>query len=289
MAISVERGQTSAAFGPTIAVDDVEIQLLLEGLFQVTGYNFRDYDPALVRRRIEAAMTAEKVTTVSGLQAKVLHDAASLDRLLMMLTIRRTGMFAEPDSLRALRSLVIPLLRTYPFLRIWHVGCANGEETYSIAILLTEEGLYERCKIYATDALESGMDTARAGAYSSESIAAWSANYTAAGGTRSLGDYLASQSDNTVTVDLSLRKNIVFARHNVVSDASFNEFHLVVCSHVLNQFTVAFQSRIHRLLHGSLIRLGFLLLGNGESMQNSPNEQCYRRLGDAGTIYRRMR
>src|ERR1700680_188393 len=289
MAISVERGQASAASGPPIAVDDVEIQLLLEGVVQVTGYNFRDYDPALVRRRIEAAMAAEKVTTASGLQAKGLHDPKSLERLLTTLCTPRTGMFTEPDSMRMLRSLVIPLLRTYPFLRIWHVGCANGEETYSLAVLLTEEGLYERCKIYATDSLESGIDIARSGTYSSESMAAWSANYGASGGMRSLADYVATQSDHKVAVDPSLRKNIVFARHNVVSDASFNEFHLVVCSHVLSQFTVEFQSRIHRLLHGSLIRLGFLMLGNGESMQNSPNEQSYRRLGDAGTIYRRMR
>jgi chemotaxis protein methyltransferase CheR len=289
MALSVERGETSAASRPMIAVDDVEIQLLLEGLVQVTGYNFRDYDPALIRRRIEAAMAEENVSTVSGLQAKVLHDPASLERLLMTLCMRRSVMFAEPDSLNALRSLVIPLLRTYPFLRIWHVSCANGEETYSLAMLLTEEGLYERCKIYATDAVESGIDMARAGTYSSESTVTRSANYAAAGGVRSLGDYVTTQSDLTVSVDPSLRKNIVFARHNVVSDASFNEFHLIVCSHVLSQFTVEFQSRIHRLLHGSLVRLGFLMLGNGESMQNSPNEQFYRRLGDAGTIYRRMR
>jgi chemotaxis protein methyltransferase CheR len=289
MALSIESGQTSTASRSTIAVDDVEIQLLLEGLVQVTGCNFRDYDPALLKRRIEAAVAAENVSTVSGLQERALHNAASLERLLRALTLRRTGMFTHPTSFVALRSLVVPLLRTYPFLRIWHVGCANGEETYAIAVLLTEEGLYERCKIYATDALESFIDFARAGTYSQETLAGWSANYLSAGGTRSLEDYVASPSDRALTFDPALRKNIVFARHSVVSDASFNEFHLIVCRHVLSQFTAAFQSRIHRLIHGSLIRLGFLLLGDGESMQNSPNEQCYRLVGDAGTTYRRMK
>lgn len=288
MALSVERGQTSPP-APTIAVDDLEIQLLLEGLVQVTGHNFREYDPALVKRRIEAAMAAENVPTVSDLQAKVLHDRASLERLLTSLTLRRTGMFTDPDRFAALRLLAIPLLRTYPFLRIWHVGCAHGEETYAIAALLTEEGLYDRCKIYATDALESVIETARVGRYAPEMLAAWTANYSAAGGKHSLADYIANQSDNVLSVDPSLRKNIVFARHSIVSDASFNEFHLVVCNHVVSQFNVGFQSRIHRLLHGSLIRLGFLALCNGESLQNSPYEQNYRLLGDAGTIYRRMK
>ena len=288
MAVSVVQQQALRGPRLAIAVDDVEIQLLLEGLVRLVGHDFRDHDPALVRRRIEAAMAAEGAATVSALQDRAFHDDECLTRLLVELGSRKSSMFFEPQSFAVLRAMVAPLLRTYPFLRVWHVGCSSGEETYSLAALFTEAGIYDRVKIYATDAVDALVSVARAGAYSAERAASFASNYRGSGGTGSLEAFVAHEGQSLV-VDAALKKNIVFATHNVVSDASFNEFHLVFCNHVLSQFNSTLQSAVHQLLYGSLVRLGFLMVGSGETLANCPQEAHYRAIDARAGVYRRMR
>jgi chemotaxis protein methyltransferase CheR len=288
MAVSVVTAQARAGQKTRIAVDVIEIQLLLEGLVRLCGHDFRDYDPAVVKRRIEAAMADERVATVSALQEKAFHDDACLDRLLTRLIVRRTPMFSDPKSFATLRTMAVQLLRTYPFVRIWHAGCSTGQDTYALALLLAEEDLYERSKIYATESLESAVGAARAGVYPADEADRFAANYAAAGGTRSLSEHVERRGADLI-VDPDLRKNVVFATHNLASDASFNDFHLILCTNVLGQYGSALQSSAHALLYGSLIRLGFLALGSDQAIQNCPFAPQYRAIGDRTGLYRKMR
>lgn len=288
MAVTVAPAQARKGPKSRFPVDVIEIQLLLEGLVRLCGHDFREHDPAQVKRRIEAAMASEGVATVSALQEKAFHDEACLERLLARLIVRRAPMFSDTKAFATLRSMAVQLLRTYPFLRIWHAGCSTGEDTYALAVLLTEEGLYERSKIYATDSLESAVGAARAGVYAVEEADTFSANYAAAGGVRSLADYVKRQ-DAGLVVDPDLRKNVVFATHNLASDASFNDFHLIVCTNALGQYGSALQSSVHALLYGSLVRLGFLALGSDQPIQNCPFAHQYREVGDRSGLFRKMR
>ncbi len=286
MAVSVEAGSQNRDAAP-IAVEDIEIQLLLEGLAQFTGHDFRNHDPALIKRRVEHCMRLEDVGTVSALQERALHDADCLGRVLAQLALRRSGFFLDPPFYRSLREHVIPRLRTYPFVRIWHVGCGNGEETVSLAIALQEEGLYDRCRVYATDSLEAAIGAARSSVYGPETAEEWRARYASAGGRATLEAY-AVRTTTGYAVKPQVLRNVVYAKHNVASDASFNDFHLIVCRQVLSQFKPAIQSKINRLLYQSLVRLGLLALGSGEALRHAADCE-YRPLESAPDVYRRMR
>jgi len=269
-------------------LETIEIQLLLEGLYRQYGFDFRDYALASLKRRIWNTIRAEQLTTVSGLQEKVLHDPGCLERFLLGLSVHVTAMFRDPSFYLAFRQNVVPLLRTYPFIRIWHAGCSTGEEVYSMAILLQEEGLYNRCRLYATDMSDMVLRKARAGIFSLESMQEYTQNYLQAGGKRSFSEYYTAAYDHALFRS-SLKENIVFSQHNLAIDGSFNEFNVILCRNVLIYFNPVLQERVHNLLYESLSRFGVLGLGRQESLKFTPHEQHYEALEKREKLYRRIR
>ena len=269
-------------------IEDLETELLLEAVFRHYGNDFREYAPASLKRRIGIAMREEKVATISGLQEKVLHDPAALERFLLTVSINVTALFRDPEFFLMLRTKVIPALGTYPFLRIWHAGCSTGEEVYSMAILLQEEGLYDRCRIYATDMNTSVLRQARVGIFPVETVQQGAANYARSGGTKSLSEYYTSAHGEAIFRS-SLRDNIIFSQHNLAMEGSFNEFHLILCRNVMIYFTKPLQQRVHDLLFQSLSMFGVLGIGSKETLQFTPHEKDYEQLGVGSKIYRRIR
>jgi chemotaxis protein methyltransferase CheR len=276
-------GASAVALPPT--VEDIEVGLLLEGIYRQYGYDFRDYAMSSLRRRVRHVVRDEGLTTVSGLQERVLHDPACLQRFVLALSVNVTSMFRDPAFYKALRARVVPLLRTYPKVRIWHAGCSTGEEAYSFAILLEEEGLYDRCQIYATDMNESVLKKAAAGEVSLRGMRENTANYIRSGGRRAFASFYTAVEGRAVLAP-ALRRNMVFAQHNLVSDRSFNEFNVVLCRNVLIYFNRRLQDRVHRLFYQSLVRLGFLALGAKETVRFSAHQDAYEDLGER--IYRKV-
>lgn len=269
------------------ALETIEIQLLLEGVFRYYGFDFRNYAPASLKRRIWNIIRSEQLTTVSGLQEKVLHDPACLERFLLGLSVNVTAMFRDPSFYLAFKSKVVSLLRTYPFIRIWHTGCSTGEEVYSMAILLQEEGLYHRCRIYATDMNEMVLRKAKAGIFPLRLMQEYTQNYLKAGGKQSFSEYYTAAYDNAIFRS-SLKENIIFSQHNLVTDGSFNEFNVILCRNVLIYFNQALQERVHKLLYESLCMFGVLGLGQQESIEFTPHEKHYEELASGEKLYRRI-
>jgi chemotaxis protein methyltransferase CheR len=270
------------------ASEDVEIQLLLEGIFRCYGFDFRQYAPGSLKRRIWHSAREQGVATISALQEKVLHDPSRMERLLLTFSISVTAMFRDPGFYLAFRNRVAPWLRDQPCVRIWHAGCSTGEEAYSMAILLREEGLYEKSRIYATDMSEVGLNKAREGIFPLASMREHTTNYLAAGGKGSFAEYYTARYDHAI-LHAELRRNILFARHNLVSDGSFNEFHVILCRNVLIYFNRSLQTQVHRLLYESLQLSGVLGLGMKESLIFSPHEADYEELDGAARLYRKVR
>ncbi len=273
---------------PDKTLEDIEIDLLLEGVYRHYGYDFRDYSLASVRRRVWQTARDEGACTISGLQEKVLHDVECLNRLLHALSINVTSMFRDPDFYLAFRKRVVPVLRTHPFIRIWNVGCSTGEEAYSIAILLREEGLYDRCQIYATDFNKAALQKAAAGVFSLPSMREYTANYSQAGGTASFPS-LYEVKNGSATIDPSLKQNIVFTQHNLVTDSAFNEFNVVLCRNVLIYFNKTLQDRVHKLLYDSLSMFGILGLGKKETIRFTSHQGCYEELDGNARLYRKVK
>jgi chemotaxis protein methyltransferase CheR len=272
---------------PRDDVDEIELALLLEGVYRRYGFDFREYAPASLRRRVWRRVHAEGLTTISALQDKLLHDPNCMERLLLDLSINVTAMFRDPSFYVAFRSKVVPLLRTYPFTRIWIAGCSTGEEVYSLAILLQEEGLYERARLYATDINESVLDRARAGVFPLDKMREYTQNYIKAGGTRAFSEYYLAKYDGA-QFQRSLVENVVFAQHNLVSDRSFNDFNVILCRNVMIYFDRALQDRVHRLFYESLITFGVLGLGAKESLGWSPHADAYEELDASERLYRKI-
>jgi chemotaxis protein methyltransferase CheR len=268
-------------------VDEIELGLLLEGVYRRYGFDFREYAPASLRRRVWRRVHAEGVSTISALQDRLLHDPACMERLLLDLSINVTAMFRDPTFYVAVREKVVPLLRTYPFTRIWVAGCSTGEEVYSLAILLLEEGVYERARIYATDINESVLDRARAGVFPLDKMREYTQNYIKAGGQRAFSEYYLAKYDGA-QFQRSLVENVVFAQHNLVSDRSFNEFNVIVCRNVMIYFDRALQDRVHRLFYDSLAMFGVLALGAKESIRFSPFEDSYEDLDANERLYKKV-
>ncbi len=269
-------------------IEDIETELLLEAVYRHYGQDFREYAPASLKRRIAIAMRQEKVATISGLQEKVLHDTAAMERLLLTISINVTSLFRDPSFFLTLREKVVPALGTYPFLRIWHAGCSTGEEVYSMAILLEEEGLYDRCRIYATDMNTAVLKQAHSGIFPVSTMQEGAANYTHAGGKRSLSKYYTSSHGEAIFRN-SLRDNIIFSQHNLALEGSFNEFHLILCRNVMIYFTKPLQKRVHTLFYDSLTMFGVLGIGSKETMQFTPHEKDYEQLVPGAKLYRRIR
>lgn len=267
---------------------DTERELLLEGVYRQYGFDFREYAPASLKRRISTAIRAEGLATISELQNRVLHDPDCMERLVLTLSINVTSLFRDPSFYVAFRQKAIPLLRTYPFIRIWHAGCATGEEVYSLAILLEEEGLYERARIYATDMNEAVVKQAQAGIYPLKSMKGYTANYQKAGGTRSFSEYYTAQYDSAI-LRPELRKNIVFSAHNLATDGSFNEFNAILCRNVLIYFNQDLQERVLTLFRDSLVQRGLLALGRKESLRATTHEEFFEPLDAGERLFRRIK
>ncbi|HZO17858.1 MAG TPA: protein-glutamate O-methyltransferase CheR [Gemmatimonadaceae bacterium] len=283
---------TAAAETPAHAYDAelerIEIRLLLEGIYRHYGFDFRSYAYASLRRRIWKRIAAERLTTISALQDRVLHEPAMMERLLLDLSINVTAMFRDPGFYVAFRRDVIPALRTYPFIRIWHAGCSTGEEAYSMAILLEEEGLYERTRIYATDINEVVIRKARDGIFPLDRMQEYTHNYLAAGGTRSFSEYYTAMYDGALFAP-RLMRNIVFSQHNLVTDRSFAECNVILCRNVLIYFDRTLQQRVHKLFYESLPVYGYLGLGSKESLRFTGFEDHYEQIDRREKIYRKVR
>ena len=267
--------------------EDRQIRLMLDAILDRYGYDFRQYAPASIRRRIARRMEAEGVASLPALQERVLADPACMERLIVALTVHVTAMFRDPEFFLSFRRKVVPMLRTYPFLRIWLAGCSTGEEVFSMAILLEEESLYDRCRIYATDLSDGVLRAAKAGAFSLGQMKEYSENYLKGGGTSTLSDYYTAAYDK-VLFRKGLQRNVVFAQHNLVTDGSFNEFQVVLCRNVMIYFNKELQDRVHGLLYQSLVRLGILGLGRKESLRFTPHETDYSEVDLGQRLYRRM-
>ncbi len=283
---SVEPSQSARPAGGE-ELEDLELRLLLEGVFRRYGFDFREYAPASLRRRVWRRVHAEGLGTISGLTEKLLHDEATMERLLLDLSVNVTAMFRDPTFYVAFRQKVVPVLRTHPFTRLWVAGCSTGEEVYSLAILLQEEGVYERARIYATDINESVLDRARGGVFPLEKMREYTQNYIRAGGTRAFSEYYVAAYDGA-QFQRSLIENVVFAQHNLVSDRSFNEFHVIVCRNVMIYFEKKLQDHVHGLFYESLPTFGILALGHKESIRFSPFEDRYEELDSGEKLYRKV-
>jgi chemotaxis protein methyltransferase CheR len=268
------------------ALEDIELDLLLEGIMRRYGLDFRGYARMSLRRRVWNMVHAQKLGTLSALQGKVLHDPSAMEELLQHLSVNTTTMFRDPSFFAAFREKVVPHLFSAPFVRIWHAGCSTGEEVYSLAILLTEAGLYERSRIYATDMNASVVEKAKSGIFPMEHMREYTANYLRAGGSSAFSDYYTANYDHAI-FKASLRKNIVFAQHNLVSDGTFNEFNVILCRNVLIYFGTELQGRVYRLLHQSLRRFGVLALGRGETLRHTVIENEYDEIDMQERLYRR--
>jgi len=268
-------------------LEQIEIELLLEAIFRHYGFDFRSYAYASLKRRLWKRIQAEGLDTISGLQQRVLHDRATMERLLMDLSVSVTAMFRDPNFYKAFRLQVVPLLRTYPFIRVWHAGCSTGEEVYSMAILLHEEGLLERARIYATDINEVVLRTAKAGIFPLEKMQEYTQNYLKAGGTRSFSEYYTAAYEGALFAPF-LTENVVFAQHNLVTDRSFSEFNVILCRNVMIYFDRPLQNRVHQLFYESLPMYGILALGSKESLRFSDVESCYEELNPREKIYRKV-
>ena len=267
-------------------LEELEIELLLEALLRYYGYDFRDYEPGAVRRRIRESMLAGRISTISRFQDKLLHQPAFLERFVRGFSSTGLSMFSEPGFYRAFQMRVVPQLRTYPFIRIWHAGCSTGEGVYSMAILLQEEGLYQRSRIYATDLSEEVVRQARIGSFRSSGADQYAADYKKSGGTGSLSDYFRKKR-NRLLIEPALKRNIVFSEHNLATDSSFNEFQVIVCRDVLGSFNQRLRERVDSLIYDSLSRFGVLALDPTDSLDTMPSEDHYVLLDEENRLYQK--
>jgi chemotaxis protein methyltransferase CheR len=264
----------------------LEIRLLLEAIHARYGYDLRDYAHPSMRRRVMGALATSGCGHLGELQHRVLTDAAFFSRVLEALTVRVSELFRDPEFCLAFRAQVVPILRTYPLFKIWHAGCANGEEIYTVAIILQEEGLYDRAQIYATDLSHEALDHARQGIYPAAHLALFTDNYRRAGGRASLATYYTEAYDRLAMRE-SLRRNVIFFQHDLVSDHIFGEMNVILCRNVLIYFGPALKKRVLDKLEQSLCPRGFLCLGTSEHLPLPPEHRAFLDFADHGRIYRR--
>ena len=267
-------------------VFDIELKLLLEGILLQYQHDFRNYSVASLRRRVLQAMERFGCRTVSQLQDRILHEPAVFAQMLQYFTVQVSEMFRDPAYFRALREHVVPVLRTYPSIKIWVAGCSSGEEVWSLAILLEEEGLLERTMIYGTDINGAALTIAESGIYAIDRIAQFSQNYRLAGGQKSLSDYYTAAYNGAI-FERRLRRQFVFADHSLATDSVFSEVHLVSCRNVMIYFNKQLQDRATGLFHEALVNRGFLGLGMKESLRFTAHADAFREFAGAEKIYQR--
>jgi chemotaxis protein methyltransferase CheR len=268
------------------AVADLELHLLLEAVYRVSGYDFREYAPATLKRRVAERVRAEGLATISGLLERVLHEPPAMARFVDALTHNASSPFREPQFFNAFRERVLPRLRTFPHARIWVIG--SGDDAYALAIMLREAEFYHRTRIYATDASDAAIDRAKAGTFPAELIDEYAERYADGGGARRFSDYV-EVNGSQASFKPGLREQIIFAQHNLASDGSFNEFHLVVARNVVTHFNRSLAYRAHQVIFESLVRLGFLGLSAKESLRYTPHQRAYEEVLETERFYRRLR
>jgi len=269
------------------AAIDIEMRLLMEAVYAKYSHDFRDYSGASLKRRVLHALQQLDCETVSQLQSRVLHDPGVFQQLLEILTIPFSEMFRDPTYWLALRQQVVPLLRTYPSLKVWVAGCSTGEEVFAMAILLQEEGLLERTLIYATDINPGVLEKARLGIFPIAGVRQHTVNYQASGGKRAFSDYY-SAAYNAARFDPDLIRNVTFADHSLATDSVFAETHLISCRNVLIYFNRGLQDRALGLFHDSLCHRGFLGLGSKESLDFSAYVEKFEPIVRRDRIFRKV-
>lgn len=249
-------------------VEQLETTLFLEALYQRHGYDFRNYAQASISRRVRRLMDRAGAASISDMIPLLLHGDGLLPLVVETLSVNVSEMFRDPDFFTLLRSEVIPYLKTFPFIKVWHAGCASGEEVYSLAMVFKEEGFYDRTTIFATDLNPMVVEQAKAGVYALDSVRSYTANYQQAGGKAAFSDYYLARYGWAI-MDASLRENVTFAPHNLATDGVFGEMHLILCRNVLIYFDRSLQNRVLRLFDESLVHGGIMALGSKESLQGS--------------------
>ncbi|MGE7695493.1 CheR family methyltransferase [Lysinibacillus sp. NPDC094177] len=267
---------------------DLEIDLLLEAIYRLSGFDFRQYNRSSISRRINNRMRINNIPTISRVLEKVIHENGFLEQLLNDFSINVTEMFRNPSFFNAFRQEVVPYLRDYPEIRIWHAGCATGEEVFSMAILLQEEGLMDKAVIYATDMNQQVLDKAKKGIFPTNKMQAYTKNYMQAGGIHAFSEYYKTDYQYAY-FHPSLLKNIIFAQHNLVTDQSFNEFHVIVCRNVLIYFSSELQNQVHHLFSESLGDNGFLCLGDKETIRFEDSISKYKEIIGNEKIYQKIK
>lgn len=270
---------------PDEDVEKLSIALLLEGVYRHYGYDFRNYSYQSIRRRILNRVQIEGLASILGLLEQVLHDRHAMDRLFADFSINVTEMFREPSFFQSFRRHIVPVLRTYPVIRIWHAGCSTGEEVYSMAILLHEEGLYHKTMLYATDMNDKVLQQASRRLFPLHRMQLYTRNYLQSGGEEAFSQYYSVKEDG-VEFKSYLAENIIFSQHNLATDHSFNEFHVIICRNVLIYFNELLQRRVLRLFEESLVPSGFLGLGNKEGLLRA-HAVCFEELDAKEKIYRK--
>ena len=265
---------------------DEELRLLLEAIYFKYQHDFRHYAFSSLRRRVTLAMERFGCRSVSQLQDRVLHEPQIFGQMLQYLTVQVSEMFRDPAYFKALREQVVPVLKTYPSIKLWIAGCSTGEEVWSFAIMLAEEGLLDRALVYATDINADSLRAAESGVYPLERISQFTANYLAAGGTRSLSEYYHAAYDGAV-FDRALRQKVLFADHSLATDTVFSEVHLVSCRNVLIYFDRPLQDRAIGLFRDALVRRGFLGLGSKESLRLTTHADAFAEVAGAVRIYQK--
>lgn len=267
-------------------IEQIEINLLLEAVFQRYGYDFRDYARASVERRLRQFLADSSCANFSEVTTRVLREPDFFHRVVPYFSISVTSLFRDPFFHASLRKNVVPLLRTWPHFKVWHAGCATGEEVYSVAILLKEEAIYDRAMVYATDISHAALETAKNGIYSLEVLKKGSQNYLNAGGQKSLSDYYHARY-GAAAMNGELGERITFARHNLAMDKSFGEMHLIVCRNVLIYFNTELQNQVLELFTESLERGGYLCLGDKETLSFSSVADRFVAVDEKARIYKK--
>ncbi|WBW96764.1 CheR family methyltransferase [Oceanirhabdus sp. W0125-5] len=266
--------------------EDIEIQLFLEGIYQKYGYDFREYSRAHIKRRLLSKKVRENFSSISEMQHRVIYDNKFFLEILSEFSINVTEMFRNPEFFLYFRKEVVPYLKSYPRIKIWHAGCSTGEEVYSMAILLKEEGLLERCQIYATDFNEKVLKKAKEGIFSMESIKDYTRNYIESGGKKDFSDYYIAKYDSAI-LNQSLKKHIMFNEHNLVVDQVFGVMNVIICKNVLIYFNKELQNKVLNLFDKSLLKGGILCLGSKESLKFSKTMDTFEVYDEMNRVYRK--
>jgi chemotaxis protein methyltransferase CheR len=267
-------------------IEDIEIDLFIQGMYLQYGYDFRNYSKAHLKRRLISRLKNTGLDSISKMQHEMLRNKDFFYEILPDFSINVTEMFRDPEFFKLLRTEVIPILKTYPQIKIWHAGCSSGEEVYSTAILLKEEGIYDRCQIYATDFNDQILQVAKDGIYPIDIIKDYTTNYVQSGGREDFSDYYIAKY-NSIMIDSSLKENITFANHNLVTDDVFGEMHLVICRNVVIYFDRDLQDKVYHLFDRSTIRKGILCLGTKESLKHSSTMDSFDVISDEYRIYQK--